>query len=75
MGPRRVNDLSMDLDEFLPKKAGDPLAALIAQDLDPLSVKELEARITALENEIARTRRKMETAVTHRASAHDLFKS
>ncbi|WP_404367561.1 DUF1192 domain-containing protein [Sphingomonas sp. MMS24-J45] len=65
----------MDLDEFLPKKAGDPLAALIAQDLDPLSVRELEARITALEEEIARTRRKMETAVTHRASAHDLFKS
>lgn len=65
----------MDLDEFLPKKAGDPLAALTAQDLDPLSVKELEARIATLEAEIARTRRKMETAVTHRASAHDLFKS
>ena len=65
----------MDLDEFLPKKAGDPLAALIAQDLDPLSVKELDARIRALEGEIARTRRRMQTAVTHRASAHDLFKS
>lgn len=65
----------MDLDEFLPKKAGDALAALTAQDLDPLSVQELEARIATLEAEIARTRRKMETAVTHRASAHDLFKS
>lgn len=65
----------MDLDEFLPKKAGDPLAALIAQDLDPLSVKELDARIAVLEDEIARTRRKMQSAVTHRATAHDLFKS
>ena len=65
----------MDLDEILPKHAGDPLAALIAQDLDPLSVKELEARIAVLEGEIARTAQKMRTAVTHRATAHDLFKS
>lgn len=65
----------MDLDEFLPKKAGDPLAALIAQDLDPLSVKELETRIAVLEGEIARTTRKMQTAVNHRATAHNLFKS
>ena len=43
----------MDLDEILPKRAGDPLAALIVQDLDPLSVKELEARIVALELQAA----------------------
>ena len=65
----------MDLDEILPKNAGDPLAALTAQDLDPLSVKELEARIAVLEGEIARTTRKMQHAVKHRATAHDLFKS
>ena len=65
----------MDPDEILPKKAGDPLAALIAQDLDPLSVKELEARVAALEGEIARTATKMQHAVSHRAIAHDLFKS
>ena len=65
----------MDLDEFLPRQAGDPLAALTAQDLDPLSVRELEARIAALEAEIVRTRGKMQAAVDHRASAHDLFKS
>lgn len=65
----------MDLDEILPKRAGDPLAALIAQDLDPLSVKELEARIVALEVEVARTRAKIQSAVNHRASANDLFKS
>ena len=67
--------LPMDLDEILPKRAGDPLAALIVQDLDPLSVKELEARIVALEAEVARTRAKIQCAVNHRASANDLFKS
>ena len=64
----------MDLDEILPKKAGDPLTELARQDLDPLSVAELEARITALEAEIVRTRGKMERAVNHRASADSLFK-
>ena len=42
----------MDLDEFLPKKSGDPLGELVRQDLDPLSVKELEERIVVLECEI-----------------------
>eukprot|EP01037_Dinobryon_pediforme_P023236 gene23236-24613_t len=65
----------MDLDEILPKRAGDPLAALLTQDLDPLSVKELEARVVALETEIARTKAKMEHAVTHRVQADNLFKS
>lgn len=65
----------MDLDENLPTRTGDPLAALSAQDLDPLSVKELEGRIVGLESEIARCRQKMERAVNHRASAHELFKS
>ena len=48
---------------------------LVVQDLDPLSVKELEERIAVLEGEIARTRSKMQRAVNHRATAHDLFKS
>ena len=65
----------MDLDEFLPKKAGDPLLALTAQDLGPLSVKELEARIAVLEGEIVRSRIELQRAVNHRATAHDLFKS
>jgi len=64
----------MDLDEILPKKGGDPLTELARQDLDPLSVAELEARIAALEGEIVRTRGKMERAVNHRASADSLFK-
>jgi uncharacterized small protein (DUF1192 family) len=64
----------MDLDEILPKRGGDPLAELTRQDLDPLSVAELEARIAALEGEIERTRGKMQRAVNHRASADELFK-
>jgi len=51
------------------------LTDLIRQDLDPLSVSELEARIAALEGEIARVRGKIEAAVNHRASADTLFRS
>ncbi len=65
----------MDLDEILPKRAGDPLAALLAQDLDPLSVAELEARIAALKTEIVRSTAKMEHAASHRVQADNLFKS
>ena len=64
----------MDLDEIFAGKSDDPLSLLARQDLDPLSVTELDARIDALEAEIARTRRKKERAVNHRASADGLFK-
>jgi uncharacterized small protein (DUF1192 family) len=64
----------MELDDLSSKQPDDPLARLARQDLDPFSVDELSARITALEQEIRRTRAKMETAVNHRASADALFK-
>lgn len=64
----------MDLDDA-PSRPNDALTQLIRQDLDPLSVAELEARITALEGEIARTRQKIEHAVNHRAIADQLFRS
>jgi uncharacterized small protein (DUF1192 family) len=64
----------MDLDELFPDKPGDPLTLLTRQDLDPLSVDELHARIAILEGEIARVKAKIETAVNHRASADDLFR-
>jgi uncharacterized small protein (DUF1192 family) len=63
----------MDQDDALPRP-GDLLAQLIRQDLDPLSVAELEARIAALEGEIARCRGKVERAVNHKASADALFR-
>jgi uncharacterized small protein (DUF1192 family) len=71
---RTVNDHAMDLEDFLPKTPGDPLAALTKQDLDPLSVDELQARIATLEAEIARTRARIDHAVNHRSSAESLFK-
>ena len=64
----------MDIDENLPRKADDPLAALVQQDLDPFSVDELQERITALETEISRTKKKIEYAVNHKASAEALFR-
>ncbi len=64
---------TMDMDDDLPRKGDDLLTRLIQQDLAPLSVIELEARISALEAEIARTRAKMQSAVNHKASAEALF--
>lgn len=65
----------MDTDDFQPaRRADDPVAALLRQDLDPLSVDELNARVAALETEIARVRRKLEGAVNHRATADALFR-
>jgi uncharacterized small protein (DUF1192 family) len=63
----------MDLDDALPRP-GDLLTQVVKQDLDPLSVAELEERITVLEGEIARCRQKMQRAVNHKASAESLFK-
>jgi uncharacterized small protein (DUF1192 family) len=69
-----VNIGVMDLDDDLPNKGDDPLTRLLKQDLGPLSVSELDARIAALETEIARTRRTKDDAVNHKASAEALFR-
>jgi uncharacterized small protein (DUF1192 family) len=64
----------MDLDELFPDKPKDPLTQLTRQDLDPLSVEELDARIAVLEGEIARVRAKIDATVSFRASAEAIFK-
>jgi uncharacterized small protein (DUF1192 family) len=64
----------MDLDELFPSKPEDPLTQLTRQDLDPLSVEELQERIAVLEGEIARVGAKLEAAVDYRATAEALFK-
>ena len=64
----------MDLEDLFPEKPGDPLVQLTRQDLDPLSVEELQARIATLEGEIARVKAKIDAAVNHRATADALFK-
>ena len=74
MGGASVNFAAMDLDELFPDKPDDPLKLLTKQDLDPLSVEELEARIALLEAEIVRVRAKLDASVNFRASADELFK-
>ncbi|MFA7439581.1 MAG: DUF1192 domain-containing protein [Sphingomonadaceae bacterium] len=63
----------MEADDTGPRRSDDPVARLAAQDLDPLSVAELDARIARLEAEIARTRLKREKAAAFRAAADNLF--
>ncbi|MDB5696885.1 MAG: hypothetical protein JWN21_2428 [Sphingomonas bacterium] len=55
-------------------RASDPLTLLVRQDLDPLSIAELEARVATLESEIARVRLKIERVINHKASADALFR-
>ena len=69
-----VNDSAMDLDDLFPSKPGDPLVELGKQDLDPMSIEELHARIEALKAEIARVEAHMQRAQTHRSAAEELFK-
>ena len=64
----------MDGDDLLPKRSDDPLAILMRQDLDPLSVDELLARVSALEAEIIRIKEKINFAVNHKSSADALFR-
>jgi uncharacterized small protein (DUF1192 family) len=64
----------MDVDDLFPSKPDDPLVALAKQDLDPMSVDELHARIAALQAEIARVEAHMQRAEQHRSAAEQLFK-
>jgi len=69
-----VNDQRMDFDEILAKNPGDPLAQLARQDLERLSLEELNGRIALLEAEAARSRQQIERATKHRGFADDLFR-
>jgi len=64
----------MDLDDLFPSKPGDPLVELAKQDLDPISIDELHARIAALQAEIARVEAHIQRVQTHRSAADELFK-
>ena len=65
----------MDMDDILPPpRKGSALAELSAEDLDRLSLTELDARISALEGETARTRAKRDGATAFRSAADSLFK-
>lgn len=62
------------MDDEGPLRPDDPLTLLTRQPLDPLSLAELDARIAALEAEIARIRDHRQRAVNHKASAEALFR-
>ena len=62
----------MDWDEARPKPA---IGAAIGDNLETLSVGELEARIGALEREITRVKTELETKRRHENAASALFKS
>ena len=64
----------MDDDDFFSSKPQDPLTQLVRQDLGPLSVDELQARIETLKGEIARVEAHMQAASVHRSAAEQLFK-
>lgn len=65
----------MDTDDIAPPpRPGDPASLLAKQDLDPLSVAELDARIVLLETEIIRSKARRDKAVNHRASADSIFR-
>jgi uncharacterized small protein (DUF1192 family) len=69
-----VNYCRMEIDDNLPLRQNDPLTLLTRQDLDPLSITELEARIVTLQSEIARCTAKISAATSHRSVADSLFK-
>ena len=64
----------MDLEDLFPSKPGDPLIELARQDLDPMSIEELHARIEALKVEIGRVQTHIQRAQSHRSAAEELFK-
>ncbi len=64
----------MDLEDVLSKRPQSLLAQLVREDLDPLSVDELTARIAALEGEIARCKAKRDSATSFRSVADGLFR-
>jgi uncharacterized small protein (DUF1192 family) len=64
----------MDLEDLFPDKPGDPLTELTKEDLDPLSIEELQARIATLKEEIARVEAHIERVTRHRSAADELFK-
>jgi uncharacterized small protein (DUF1192 family) len=64
----------MEVDDNLPLRGNDPLTSLIRQDLDPLSISELDERIALLRAEIARCESKITHSSSHRSIADSLFK-
>lgn len=61
-------------DDNLPLRQMDPLSLACRQDLDPLSIAELDARVAMLKQEILRCEAKKTAASSHMSAADALFK-
>ena len=66
--------LTMEADDLFPSRRDDPLTLLQKEDIDRLSVDELDARVAALEAEITRAKARRAYSVNHKATAEALFK-
>jgi uncharacterized small protein (DUF1192 family) len=64
----------MDTEELFASRPDDLLVQLTQQDLDPLSVAELEERMAILKAEISRIDLKMQRAINHKLNADALFR-
>ena len=64
----------MDFDDLLPTKKTIS-GAVIGENLESLSVGELEARVQSLQSEIARVEAELKKKRAHEAAANALFKS
>ena len=72
MAASRVNAANMDEeDDFRPD---DPINLLGKEDLDPLSLTELDSRVALLRAEIARTEAHKAGKSSHLSAADALFK-
>lgn len=65
---------AMDDDDFFAARPADPLAMLVKQELGPLSIDELSARMAALRGEIGRIEAHLAEVSRHRSAADELFK-
>jgi uncharacterized small protein (DUF1192 family) len=64
----------MEPEDLISKRPTSLLAQLGREDLDPLSVDELDQRVAALEAEIARVKAKRASAAAFRSAADSLFR-
>ncbi len=62
------------MDEEDDFKPGQPIVELGREDLDPLSVEELDQRVARLTVEIARVEAHKSRVTAHRSAADEMFK-
>lgn len=62
------------MDEEDDFKPGQPIVELGKEDLDPLSIEELDQRVARLRAEIARVEAHKNRASAHRSVADELFR-